>query len=196
MESAGGDESISRRASGSASPENVPKSEHNQVSIPPSRSKRPMSAAISSDGDAEGDDESSSEEGYLPFATSSKAPQDDPSATLRGSAERNKVTTPEAGKSRPPPPDSSTSSASSAQPAQRPTAFSPRVRAELAKLSPRARKEGSEGSPSIGSSFSDLEDVSVTQSALEEALLSNMQNAGSLGMASRMSTLREALGRK
>lgn len=47
----------------------------------------------------------------------------------------------------------------------------------------------------MGSSFSDLDDLSVTQSALEEALLSNMQH-GSIGMGSRMSSLRDALGRK
>lgn len=67
-------------------------------------------------------------------------------------------------------------------------------------------REGSDGSPSMGSSFSDLDgmsyamlvgpyadnfaDASVTQSALEEALASKMQ-AG--GMASRMSTISQAL---
>ena len=48
----------------------------------------------------------------------------------------------------------------------------------------------------MGSSFSDLDDTSVTQSALEDALLSNIQNGGSIGMGSRMSSLREALGKK
>ena len=60
-------------------------------------------------------------------------------------------------------------------------------------LSPRQRrivKEGSDGSPSMGSSFSDLDDASVTQSALEEALANEM-NHGS--MASRMSTISQAL---
>ncbi|RKF65133.1 Autophagy-related protein 29 [Erysiphe neolycopersici] len=51
-------------------------------------------------------------------------------------------------------------------------------------------KEISDGAPSMGSSFSDLEDTSITQSALEEALASNMQ-AG--GMASRMSSISQAL---
>ncbi|KAH0607705.1 uncharacterized protein H6S33_002739 [Morchella sextelata] len=46
-------------------------------------------------------------------------------------------------------------------------------------------------SPSMGSSFSDLSDASVTQSAMEEAYLSTMQ-AG--GMASRMSNLSQAQG--
>ena len=35
--------------------------------------------------------------------------------------------------------------------------LSPRRRAELARLSPRARREGSDGTPSMGSSFSDLD---------------------------------------
>ena len=65
---------------------------------------------------------------------------------------------------------------------------------ELAGRSSAAKgkgREGSEGSPSMGSSFSDLEDASVTQSALEEALASNMQAGG--GMASRMSSISQAL---
>ncbi|KAK3177483.1 hypothetical protein K4F52_009734 [Lecanicillium sp. MT-2017a] len=42
-----------------------------------------------------------------------------------------------------------------------------------------ASQDGSDGTPSMGSSFSDLEDASVTQSALEEALASHMRGAGS-----------------
>ncbi|KAA8628104.1 hypothetical protein SMACR_05468 [Sordaria macrospora] len=57
-------------------------------------------------------------------------------------------------------------------------------------LSPRRMdmlsREGSEGAPSMGSSFSDLDDASVTQSALEEALASRMQD-GTIG--SRMSMI-------
>ncbi|RAL12187.1 multidomain presynaptic cytomatrix related protein [Aspergillus homomorphus CBS 101889] len=73
--------------------------------------------------------------------------------------------------------------------------LSPRRTAELAHLSPRrsiasAGRETSDGTPSMGSSFSDLDDASVTQSALEEALMSNMQHGG---MASRMSTISQAL---
>ncbi|RAL05158.1 multidomain presynaptic cytomatrix related protein [Aspergillus ibericus CBS 121593] len=60
--------------------------------------------------------------------------------------------------------------------------FSPRPSLAL-------RRDASEGTPSMGSSFSDLDDTSVTQSALEEALMSNMQQGG---MASRMSTLSQA----
>ncbi|KAJ6024988.1 hypothetical protein N7540_005785 [Penicillium herquei] len=51
-------------------------------------------------------------------------------------------------------------------------------------------REASDGTPSMGSSFSDLDDTSVTQSAMEEALMSNMQHGG---MASRMSTISQAL---
>ncbi|KAB8236970.1 multidomain presynaptic cytomatrix related protein [Aspergillus alliaceus] len=95
--------------------------------------------------------------------------------------------------------DSSTSSVSSGAPVrvrhQRmnsiPSPLSPR-RADLAHLrrSNTSGREASDGTPSMGSSFSDLDDASVTQSALEEALLSNMQHGG---MASRMSTISQAL---
>lgn len=66
-----------------------------------------------------------------------------------------------------------------------PNPLSPRQQAALAAaagLSPRLRRQGTSGqngsdtSPSMGSSFSDLDDASVTQSALEEALLSGMGN--------------------
>jgi hypothetical protein len=79
-------------------------------------------------------------------------------------------------------------------------------RTELGRLgSPRQRgrrKEGSEGTPSMGSSFSDIDgnsnaphqfvskltqlDAGISQSALEEALLSNMQH-GRMSTLSRMS---------
>ncbi|KAF1830167.1 hypothetical protein BDW02DRAFT_573306 [Decorospora gaudefroyi] len=65
-------------------------------------------------------------------------------------------------------------------------------RAELGRLSSprrtgaRSRKEGSEGTPSMGSSFSDIDDAGISQSALEEALLSNMQH-GRMSTLSRMS---------
>ena len=45
----------------------------------------------------------------------------------------------------------------------------------------------------MGSSFSDLDNESVTQSALEEALADGMQQGG---MASRMSTISQALRSK
>ncbi|MCJ1337716.1 hypothetical protein MMC09_002999 [Bachmanniomyces sp. S44760] len=68
----------------------------------------------------------------------------------------------------------------------------------LHALSPRQRRlarEGkeSDGTPSMGSSFSDLEDASVTQSALEEALAREMRQGGSQNVASRMSSISQAL---
>ncbi|KAE8372618.1 hypothetical protein BDV26DRAFT_285786 [Aspergillus bertholletiae] len=75
-----------------------------------------------------------------------------------------------------------------------PSPLSPRRTAEAARHSPRrlnaSGRDTSDGTPSMGSSFSDLDDASVTQSALEEALLSNIQHGG---MASRMSTISQAL---
>ncbi|KAL9082508.1 MAG: hypothetical protein Q9159_006366 [Coniocarpon cinnabarinum] len=71
--------------------------------------------------------------------------------------------------------------------------FSPHRRPGVAELkTPRTGKgrENSEGTPSMGSSFSDLDDTSVTQSALEEALLSNVQKGTT---ASRISNLSQAL---
>ena len=66
------------------------------------------------------------------------------------------------------------------------------VQNPLSALSPRQRRitrEGSEGSPSMWSSFSDLDDdASVTQSALEEAYAHEINHG-----ASRMSTISQAL---
>ncbi|KAL3487154.1 hypothetical protein BJX62DRAFT_246192 [Aspergillus germanicus] len=71
---------------------------------------------------------------------------------------------------------------------------SPRRTAELAHMSPRrsttSGRDISDGTPSMGSSFSDLDDTSVTESMLQDALLNNMQHGG---MASRMSTISQAL---
>lgn len=76
------------------------------------------------------------------------------------------------------------------------TPISPRRTAELSGRAGSSAKgkgysrDGSDGgTPSMGSSFSDLDDASVTQSALEEALASNMQD-GTIG--SRMSTIGQA----
>ncbi|KAL2020994.1 hypothetical protein VTK56DRAFT_7768 [Thermocarpiscus australiensis] len=75
--------------------------------------------------------------------------------------------------------------------------LSPRRTAELAGRGPAssrgkgASREGSDGTPSMGSSFSDLDDASVTQSALEEALASRMQD-GTIG--SRMSVIGGTIG--
>lgn len=63
--------------------------------------------------------------------------------------------------------------------------LSPRRTMELANRSPggksKAYSRDSDGTPSMGSSFSDLDDASVTQSALEEALASRMQDGGTIG---------------
>lgn len=119
------------------------------------------------DADDDEDDESSG--GFLPFATTnSVGKQEDVAATLR-SPPPPRRTAERAGtaQGRTVVESSATSSESSvAAPArnQRPkagadpaSALSPRRRAELAGLSPRLRRDGSEGTPSMGSSFSDLD---------------------------------------
>ncbi|KAF8424304.1 hypothetical protein EV426DRAFT_92349 [Tirmania nivea] len=54
---------------------------------------------------------------------------------------------------------------------------------------------GAESSPSMGSSFSDLSDASISQSAMEDAYLSNMRTVGVGSVASRISVLGLGLGR-
>ncbi|MCJ1359599.1 MAG: hypothetical protein MMC33_009601 [Icmadophila ericetorum] len=58
--------------------------------------------------------------------------------------------------------------------------LSPRQRTTLggALAGAGGQKDGSSGSPSMGSSFSDLDDASVTQSALEEAYVREMGQGG------------------
>ncbi|KAL3470956.1 hypothetical protein BJX99DRAFT_267086 [Aspergillus californicus] len=71
---------------------------------------------------------------------------------------------------------------------------SPRRATDLTRMGSRrsntSGRDISDGTPSMGSSFSDLDDTSVTESMLQDALLSNMQHGG---MASRMSTISQAL---
>ncbi|KAK7734752.1 hypothetical protein SLS53_007858 [Cytospora paraplurivora] len=57
--------------------------------------------------------------------------------------------------------------------------LSPRRTAELKGKG--YSREGSDGAPSMGSSYSDLDDTSITQSALEEALASKMQGGNTIG---------------
>lgn len=163
---------------------------------------------LGSDGDEEDEDEDSGG-GYLPFATNSAGK--DPAATLRSSPKRaafasqpsqapkpirqdtggtttTTTTTTESSASSATfsPPPRTTQPPSSSRPQ---TALSPRQRAAL-------HSADDSHSPSMGSSFSDLDvDASITQSALEEALMSNMraQGGSTMTMGSRMSSLRDAL---
>ncbi|OJJ44239.1 hypothetical protein ASPZODRAFT_135026 [Penicilliopsis zonata CBS 506.65] len=149
---------------------------------------------------------------YEPTPSGRESLGQDPNATLRLEAQRPPIHKRRTA-DRPPPPlhksttaDSSTSSVSSGVPVSHPRGDhprrtnqiagvpSPRRTAELSRLSSRrsvaSGRDVSDDTPSMGSSFSDLDDASVTQSALEEALMSNMQHGG---MASRMSTISQAL---
>lgn len=151
-----------------------------------SRRAKQTLGTLGSDGDAENDeDDEEDSDTHLPFATASKPA--DPSATLRSSPKRPT--------SKPVPVRENSTATSESSTERPPGPLSPRHRAQLNSTSPRG---GSEGSPSMGSSFSDLEDASVTQSALEDALMSNMRTQGSYGssIGGRMSSLREALGRR
>ncbi|OQD77034.1 hypothetical protein PENDEC_c003G03600 [Penicillium decumbens] len=144
---------------------------------------------------------------FLPMARDAEtAPRDRPGeelgATLRLDAERVAAAQRRmAGRSESRRTESSTSSISSGVPVSQTQGdsgrigpLSPHRAGTLPRQSPRksiaSGRENSDGTPSMGSSFSDLDDASVTQSALEEALMSNMQNGG---MASRMSTISQAL---
>ncbi|CEJ57121.1 Putative Phosphopantothenate-cysteine ligase [Penicillium brasilianum] len=151
---------------------------------------------------------------FLPLSRENdQTPRDRPgeelSATLRLNAERaaaaRRQMAERVGHRHPVATESSASSMSSGAPAsltnsdsrrlgQPASALSPHRAGEAPRQSPRksttSGREASDGTPSMGSSFSDLDDASVTQSALEEALMSNMQHGG---MASRMSTISQAL---
>ncbi|OKO97318.1 Autophagy-related protein 29 [Penicillium subrubescens] len=151
---------------------------------------------------------------FLPLSretdqTPGDRPGEELSATLRLDAERaaaaRRRMADRTGHRHPVATESSTSSMSSGAPAsltnsdsrrlgQPASALSPHRAGEAPRQSPRksttSGREASDGTPSMGSSFSDLDDASVTQSALEEALMSNMQHGG---MASRMSTISQAL---
>lgn len=161
--------------------------------------RKPVLGTVSSDGDADDDEDDDDSGGFLPFAAQSETK--DPAATVINPHQGKPSKEPEVPKTRvsnplsqPQVASSSASSTTSSQPTpgnrasapstQSPSTLSPRQRAQLAQLSPRYKNavSGSEGSPSMGSSFSDLDDLSVTQSALEDALLSHVQHGGSIGM--------------
>ena len=157
-----------------------------------SSSKAPLNPL----SDADEDDEDSPP--FLPFSDARQAtppPPADPGATVRISPKR-----PTSQLHVPGPstklkiahlPQTAHSSSSSAQSQPQSQSQTRPPQNPLSSLSPRQRrmaKEGSDGTPSMGSSFSDLDDASVTQSALEEALASNMNR----GVASRMSSISQA----
>ncbi|KAI4177106.1 MAG: hypothetical protein LQ343_000588 [Gyalolechia ehrenbergii] len=136
---------------------------------------------------------------FLPFSDPKaikQSPPTDPSATLR-MVKRALPDNPG-----PAPPLNSSSSSAQSQPhkparptqqTKNPISPSRGPHEPASALSPRQRRvvrDGSDGTPSMGSSFSDLDDASVTQSALEEALAHEMTQGG---VASRMSTISQAL---
>ncbi|KAI4210407.1 MAG: hypothetical protein LQ351_006774 [Letrouitia transgressa] len=193
------DESISSKAEDSLSSS----SSESESSAPLSRSRAYMrrprfsnsKAPLGPLSDADEDEDEEDSPPFLPFSDpdAAKPATADPSETLRVA----KQTLPKP--SRTMGPLHSSSSSAQSQPQRNVNSnklpMSPvRGSGEPASaLSPRQRrvvKEGSDGSPSMGSSFSDLDDASITQSALEEALANEM-NHGS--MASRMSTISQAL---
>ncbi|KAK0510186.1 hypothetical protein JMJ35_007580 [Cladonia borealis] len=146
--------------------------------------------------DADEEDEDSPP--FLPFSDARKPttppPPTSPSATLKISPKRTpshrQPPNPNTKLKSPKLPQTAHSSSSSAQ-SQPQSQNRPPQQSPLSTLSPRQRrlaKEGSDGTPSMGSSFSDLDDASVTQSAMEEALASNINR----GVASRMSTISQA----
>lgn len=139
------------------------------------------------------DDDDESEPAFQPYKAPDQASAGDLGSTLKGDGRGSSKRLPRSlGKGAIHKSQTSDSSASSAAMVQRPGKsreqrqpgpLSPR-RAELAAQSPGSKsrgysREGSDGTPSMGSSFSDLDDASVTQSALEEALASHMNRGAS-----------------
>lgn len=159
-------------------------------------SSRPPLGPLS---DADEDQESSPP--FLPFSdvkAFTPAQPGDPSATVHLTSKKptsDRIASRPFPASRPPPavPTGHSSSSSIKSQSQPQSQSSRSAQNPLSSLSPRQRriaKEGSEGTPSMGSSFSDLDDASVTQSALEEALANEMNHGG---VASRMSSISQAL---
>ncbi|KAI1430748.1 hypothetical protein GGR50DRAFT_690237 [Xylaria sp. CBS 124048] len=156
----------------------------------------------SNEGPSFADDDDDDEPAFLPYRThavGTTSGHHDLSATLRGNlgdpgkrpfkgSDRNRFHHSQTS-------DSSTSSfpvSTSGHGRRSNGPLSPRRTMELAGRSPGSRSKGysrdSDGTPSMGSSFSDLDDTSVTQSALEEALASRMQDGGTI------SSLRGTMG--
>lgn len=171
---------------------------------PASRSKaytrrsRPSSSRAPLGPSSDADEELEDSPPFLPFSDKNAAKvmptAIDPGATIKLSPRLQKAhlaASKPGEKPKSPPvaqPINSSSSSAQSQPTHKP------AKPALSSLSPRQRriaKEGSDGTPSMGSSFSDLDDASVTQSALEEALANEMRHGS--GVASRMSTISQAL---
>lgn len=126
-------------------------------------------------GDAAGDgDDEDDEPAFLPFSNEDAPTNQDPSATLRNPSDTgehmsNRQPKPNSARTQSQPQqqhhqraESLASSGSSAAAVgthgqRQPGPLSPRHRAELAKLSPRLQRGASDGTPSMGSSFSDLD---------------------------------------
>ncbi|KAI0534057.1 hypothetical protein GGR58DRAFT_484213 [Xylaria digitata] len=140
--------------------------------------------------DDDDDDDDDAEPAFLPYRLQpggSSSGQHDLGATLRGNFRdtgKRSVKGPDRGRiHHSQTSDSSTSSAPMSRGAndQRPSGpLSPRRTIELTGRSLGGKTKGhsrdSDGTPSMGSSYSDLDDASVTQSAMEEALASRMQD--------------------
>lgn len=188
---------IASDSSSSSSSDNAPP----QMSRSRAFARRPRysssKAPLNPLSDADEEDEDSPP--FLPFSDARPitppAPTD-PSSTLKVSPKRPPSHQPPPASLNKPKvqdlPQTAHSSSSSVQ-SQPQSQNRPPQHSPLSALSPRQRriaKEGSEGTPSMGSSFSDLDDASVTQSALEEHLANEMTHGS---VASRMSTISQAL---
>lgn len=149
---------------------------------------------LASDGDEEeslDDEENDSGEGYLPFAATTRTSSNQPSSAAQPTSQPSTTHPPAPSRQQT---NTTTSSQSSSSTAPHPSR--PQRQATLSPKHRAAHLVSSEtGSPSMGSSFSDLEDSSLTQSALEEALMSNMraQGGSTMTIGSRMSSIRDAL---
>ncbi|KAF5003501.1 hypothetical protein FDECE_9954 [Fusarium decemcellulare] len=161
--------------------------------------RRPPRFQQNDGGAYEDDDDDESEPAFQPYTSpSNQTSAQDLGSTLRGDGRSSGKRFPRnLGKDAIHQSQTSDSSASSAAMIQKPGKsreqrtpgpLSPRRTTELAGRSPGSKskgysREGSDGTPSMGSSFSDLDDASVTQSALEEAMASQLNR----GAASRFS---------